>query len=457
MRFQAIRRFISSLVARKSLLLRVPIAGLTVACALLDQPITPRLACADEARFGDSTWVAPYPTASSDSEIVAEGPRVAEPDRTPIGETVLRFPFRVAFYPLRVLARGGEAAAGIIGSRYDPRRLYKALPIFSVSKTAGPAIGIRLKPPKVIREDWYGTFRATWSFNDHRRASIEQRFGEPTVFLGFGLDGSYSYRPNLRFYGIGNSSDRDRRAIFLEEEGRAGGFMRIGTEPLRQVRILAGYSKIGIGRGYNGSPVVEDEFSASDSIPFFRRGSSVVEYGVAGDLALLDDLHDPSVGLHGRGDLRRVHGVSTSELEYIRWHLEGRAYMPVFASRRVIALRGVYQGVDPRDNNEPIPYYRLPQSARETRFTAYKTGRFRDRQLLLAHAEYRWVVWESLWAVALAQWGAVAPNEDGFRLDDGHESYGLGLRYASKKGTYRLEVADGAEGIAAHFDFRGDF
>ena len=58
--------------------------------------------------------------------------------------------------------------------------------------------------------------------------------------------------------------------------------------------------------------------------------------------------------------------------------------MPLFAKRRVIALRSVYSGVAPVSGATPImPFYRLPESRGSSHFAGY-TDRYRDQQLMLA-------------------------------------------------------------------------
>src|SRR5262245_8825015 len=59
-----------------------------------------------DPRFGDSAWVAPGVPTHGDSTVA--GPRVAPRDHERRWETALRAPFRVAFLPLRLLARGLE-------------------------------------------------------------------------------------------------------------------------------------------------------------------------------------------------------------------------------------------------------------------------------------------------------------------------------------------------------------
>src|SRR5215510_11955126 len=70
-----------------------------------------------EPRFGDSTWVAPNVVIQG--SVTDPGPRVAKRDGERPWETMLRTPFRVAFFPVRLVARGVEAL-GPIAERVAP-------------------------------------------------------------------------------------------------------------------------------------------------------------------------------------------------------------------------------------------------------------------------------------------------------------------------------------------------
>ena len=421
-----------------------------------------RAAYAQESRFGDSTWVAPYPAAATDSAPEGTGPRVAEPDHARPVETAIRFPFRVLFYPVRLVARGAEQLVGFAGPRYDPSRHYKVLPAFAFSSTAGIALGLTVTPPKIAfsRHDYVAKLKTTWSRYDTKRLRLEQYIGQQDKPFNLSIDYMYNYRPNYRFYGLGNDSKKEDRATYLEEESQVELMLRFGVKTYRRVALLGGFSDISVRRGYNGDArKVQDVFSP-DEVPFVDRGSEIYYYGVGADYSLVDDDVNPSFGVHGRGHIRQNVGVGGLDLKYVSWRAELRGYIPVFASRRVIAMRVVHSGVDQNDGGEPVPFYRLPipSSSLETRFSAYSSRRFRDKQLLLAHVEYRWVIWESLWALALAQADQVAPEASQLRISDIRESYGGGLRYGlSEDATARAEIATGAEGTVFYVDVSTDY
>jgi hypothetical protein len=419
-----------------------------------------------EGRFGDSTWVAPG--HSPHSEPSASGPRVAEPDHERTWETVLRAPFRVAFLPVRLFARGLEASANVVEHVVPPGSFGKqgtveppgirVSPAFSYSGAAGPGLGASVTSAHFAGPGTRFSATGTWSLKDNRRLRIRTLFGEGVRPIGTGIDLQYDYRPNRRFYGMGNDAPH-LRTIYLRREDTAEGWVFFGKSPERRVRALIGLSDINIGNGYGGagSPHAADLFSPAE-VPFLTEDSRVWYYGAAGELAGIDRVRDPSRGVHVRGEARRARNADDTEVRYDAWRLEGRGYLPVFSSRRVIALRSVLRGVDPESGSDPIPFYRLPESSEQDRFSAYSSGRFRDQRLLILHAEYRWLLWERLWAVALAQRGMVAGSNHALRYADMHESYGGGLRLRiSDARTARLEIAKGADGMNVYLDMKGDF
>src|SRR5207249_7643711 len=79
------------------------------------------------------------------------------------------------------------------------------------------------------------------STRDSRRARLHEWVGGERHLVRIGIDGLYDYRPNRRFYGVGNFSDRDRRAGFLGEESAAEGILRVGRDDRLELHGIAGY------------------------------------------------------------------------------------------------------------------------------------------------------------------------------------------------------------------------
>ena len=370
---------------------------------------------------------------------------------------------RVAFLPLRLVSLGFESAAAWAGPRYfDPKPPRPArtgasfAPRFDVGGvkdvTAGPGVTWHGFPSGTGRLDAW----ASLSTVDRRRARVQETVGDRRP-VGFHLLADYDYKPDHKYFGIGNETLKSNKSYFLLATSRVEAMLLLGASSLRQARFVGGYSSMSPRRGYFGSPVLENVFAPVD-VPFEHKTTREVAYGLAGDLAGLDDARDPSRGVHARWDLRRAAGQGSGDPDYDQWRVEARAYVPVFAKRRVIALRGVYGGVDPRGGTTVLPYYRLVNSYRENAFAAYSSERFYDRQLMLGRVEYRWMIVYRVSAVALYELGEVAPARRAFSLPEAHRSYGGGLRLGlSDRSTARFELAKGSEGLRAEFVLGGDF
>jgi outer membrane protein assembly factor BamA len=362
------------------------------------------------------------------------------------------------------MANGLEAGAGYIGPRYfEPKAKRPPRPGLSLAPYISPDAANDIGVGPAIT--WMGFpttdarlhLAASWSAIDRRRVRFSEVIGDRRP-VGFHLRADYDYKPNRRYYGIGNNTPETDLSYFLLETTNAEAALLVGASPSRQLRFVGGYSRMSPRRGYKGRPLLEDVFAPA-GVPYEHRATQEFLYGVVGNFAALDDGRDPSRGVHGRVEARRATGVRSGDPDYDQWRAEARAYVPVFAKRRVIAVRGVYSGVEPRGSaTTTMPFYRLPQSEGTSHFAGYISERFRDRQLMLARIEYRWGILYRLSVLGLYEIGEVAPRIGAFRLSDTHASYGGGLRLGlSDEATLRFELANSVEGLHAVFVLGSDF
>jgi hypothetical protein len=408
-------------------------------------------------RFGDSTWVAPIGAFKSDS--ASDGPRVAPPSRERLWETALRTPFRIVFFPLRLMANGIEAAAGYLGPRFfEPKAKSPPKPGLSVGPEVifgdidGFSIGAAISWVGFPTDDARLRLGGTLSRQDRRRVRFRGAIADRRP-VSLRLRADYDYKPNRVYYGIGNDTPESDRSFYRLESSNAEVTLLLGASPLRQLRIVSGYSGMSPGRGYFGSPQLEDVFAA----PYERRTTKELVYGVTADFAELDDERDPSRGAHARLDLRRATGLRPVDPDYYQWRVEGRAYVPVFAKHRVLAVRGVYAGIEPTGASI-LPFYRLARSGGVDHFAGFTNERFRDRQLMFTRIEYRWAILPRVSALALYELSEVAPQAGSFRLADAHTAYGGGLRLGvSDVRTLRVELAKSVEGLNVVLSLGSDF
>ncbi len=412
-------------------------------------------ACA-EPRFGDSTWVAPSEGIAGDPS--DPGPRVAPKDHERTWETVLRTPFRVAFLPVRLLARGIEATGPLAERFFPPGSMFAHHAPKPRLKFSPDLIGATVSAPVFAGPGSKATLKATWSLSDTRKLKFRSYVGEGVSYVGAGLEALYERKPNRTFYGIGNSSPSDE-TFFLRRTELASVYAFVGRNRLRRVRATLGISDMDIGPGYNGAPGnarTADVFNPTTA-PFLAQGTRLWWYGASADIAALDDSLAPSSGIHFRPDIKRYQSNDGTGVRYDQWRLEARGYVPVFARRRVLVGRVVYEGVDRRGASAPIPYYRLPESAEMDHFAAYPSGRFRDLRLAIGRVEYRWEIERPISAFLLGELGEVATTASQLSLRAAHPSLGGGLRAKLGQGVGRFEIAHGHEGFAFRIDLGAGF
>jgi hypothetical protein len=81
-----------------------------------------------------------------------------------------------------------------------------------------------------------------------------------------------------------------------------------------------------------------------------------------------------------------------------------------------------------RSTNGDVPFQLLPRLGGQDIMRGTYQGRYRDRHLLAAQAEYRVELWRRIGVVAFVGAGQVADRLGAVALDDLHYSLGGGLR-----------------------------
>jgi hypothetical protein len=184
-----------------------------------------------------------------------------------------------------------------------------------------------------------------------------------------------------------------------------------------------------------------------------------------GTTVLLELSHDdtpvngrPWVGRPERGGLRRAkvawfQAKGASRAEFLTWRGELQQFLPLWYSKRALALRAVGSWIDDL-GDDPVPFQRLFTNDDPDLFRGFPDDRFRDRGLAALSAEYRWPIWArthaddlGLDAYLFGDWGQVFEEPDDVALDDLRASWGGGLR-AVAFGSFlgRLEYGRSDEG-----------
>ena len=109
-------------------------------------------------------------------------------------------------------------------------------------------------------------------------------------------------------------------------------------------------------------------------------------------------------------------------------------------------------------DSEAIPFYMLPTLGGSEDLRGFADFRFRDRNLVVVNAEYRWEAFSGLDVALFADAGQVAAKVSDIRLRDMKTAAGFGFRFnTAKKVFYRVDVGFSREGTRVYMKFGNVF
>ncbi|WP_017731095.1 BamA/TamA family outer membrane protein [Nafulsella turpanensis] len=251
------------------------------------------------------------------------------------------------------------------------------------------------------------------------------------------LDGNLAYFKFPRYYyGIGNDLPE------TNEELVDYTLLRLENRLLRKLdrQLFAGiqwnYYKVFNVQQQEGGLLVSTQ-------PYGWDGYTASGIGAALVYDSRDLVVNPSGGTYLELSSVFNGSITGSQYSFNHYTLDARRYYLLHANRHILAL----QAFGSFTTGE-VPFLQLSQLGSATIMRGYYQGRYRDKNLLAAQAEYRLPVWWRIGAAAFAGFGDVAPSLDEFSFSTLKPSYGLGLRFMvneSEKVNIRFDYAWGQE------------
>jgi Omp85 superfamily domain len=275
---------------------------------------------------------------------------------------------------------------------------------------------------------------------------VEARLAAPELAGGAAFADIYVYRfdfPQEAFFGIGPSAQRlfeSRYNLSNTAAGASGG-----------VRLSAWLSLAGlverqtphVERGSGPGGAVHDRFNPVQIAglldqPDFNR------YEVLADLNYRQPRGNPRSGGRYLVSYSMWDDRDLDRYNFRRFNVDLQQYIPMFQQRRVIALRAMTSMSD-ADAGQQVPFYLQRTLGGPDDLRGFRQYRFRDRNLLLLQAEYRWEVFTAMDAAIFYDAGKVTATRDDLNLRDLERDYGIGVRFGSANGVFlRVEGAFGS-------------
>jgi len=256
--------------------------------------------------------------------------------------------------------------------------------------------------------------------------------------------GRYIDAPDVRYYGLGESSLKEDQTRFGYTPTTGGARLDVDVSKYFSVGGGVEYDHIDTSNGRT-SPSIEERFSPANT-PGLEL--STFKYVKSSARATFDWRRQP--GYSGSGGLYRVQFDDFDERDnglYSFKSLEAEVLqlIPILRANWVVALRGVTTLTDIGDSNS-VPYFLLPSLGGGSTLRGYPDFRFRDRNRLLMNAELRWTPARFMDMAIFYDTGKVTARRDDLDLDDLKESYGIGMRLIGQAGYFfRVEAAHSRE------------
>lgn len=257
----------------------------------------------------------------------------------------------------------------------------------------------------------------------------------------------------INFFGIGSSSNRGDQTDYRLRYVDVGGFAAVS--PNRWFTITARAGALRGTRLERGTstlvPTISDRFD-DDAAPGLTRQPNYLH----ADVTIAADSRDvpgyPRRGGHYQFSVAAFHDADFGRYSFGRIEGEAAQYVPL-AFESTLSLRGrVAASVTPA--GQQVPFYELPALGNAQTLQGYSSYRFRDRDLVLFNAEYRWPLLRKLDGAIFCDAGNVAPTLAGLAQRSMIADYGAGVRLHSKKRLLvRMDVARGREGMQAMVSF----
>jgi outer membrane protein assembly factor BamA len=287
-----------------------------------------------------------------------------------------------------------------------------------------------------------GAFKASAqaSFNGYRK--YEGSFSIPnlpTERLAGDVRITHRDFPEERFFGIGMESTGDRSTYHLRDTAYEG----------RLRYRLADHVSAGVRGGWLASDV-ETARQTDETLNYLQGGAFLeVDYR--------DQPENPRAGGHYTVDWTSFQDRSLRKHGFGQYHVEVRQYFPFLNQRRVIAVRAktVLTQTAPKQD---VPFHMMPALGGSDDLRGFDEFRFRDRNMVVLNAEYRWEAFSGLDMALFVDAGQVAARTQDFNLNNFKKAAGFGFRFNTAKSVFlRADVGFSEEGARLFVKFSRAF
>jgi outer membrane protein assembly factor BamA len=270
----------------------------------------------------------------------------------------------------------------------------------------------------------------------------------PEMLHKFFADFRATYRDfaNERFYGIGQNSQKQNQTTYRLEDTNY--VSRFGVKPAKHVKagILAGWLETNVGAGTSRrAPSIETKFGTDDA-PGLAAQPEYLQFGAFFEADYRDVPGNPRSGGRYTASWTSFQDRRLGAYDFNQYDMEAQHYFPFFNHRRVFAVRAK-STLTQTAAGQDVPFFMQPTLGGGEDLRGFREYRFRDRNLVIFNAEYRWEAFSGLDLAIFGDAGQVAARPGELHFKDFEKSYGAGFRFNASKSVFlRMDMGFSKEG-----------
>jgi Omp85 superfamily domain len=275
-----------------------------------------------------------------------------------------------------------------------------------------------------------------------------------TDHLSVGTEMKYQDLTQINFFGVGDGSSKTSQTNYGLTDMDVLGFATV--RPNRWLSIggrVGVLGQVGIAAGTSSSsPSTGGPFNAVTA-PGLTEQPEFLHADLSVDVDTEDVPGYATSGGRYHVAIATFRDRNYSQYSFQRLDADAAESIPLLHKNWVISLRGRVVLTETAAGQE-VPFYLMPTLGGSTTLRGFLDYRFRDRDLALFNAEYRWPLFRALDGALFYDAGVVAPSAQALLAPNAHTDYGAGVRLHSTRRTIlRLDVARSTEGNRVLFTF----
>ena len=251
--------------------------------------------------------------------------------------------------------------------------------------------------------------------------------------------------PEEAFFGLGPDSLRREQANFSLENTLVGGSGAVQAGRLLSVGGRVEYMTPRAGRGRSERVPTIGALFPIEQTPGLGEATSFARFEAFADLNYREPRLNPRRGGRYYVSYAVFEDLDVDRYGFGRLEVDLQQYVPFLKDRRVFAFHALLSASD-AGGGEKVPFYLMRSLGGPDDLRGFRRHRFRDQNILLLQAEYRWEVFTAVDAALFVDAGQVAPRLGDLALGRLETDYGAGLRFGSNNGVFlRVEGAFGSQ------------